>query len=254
MELLSVVVITYNESKHIKRCLDSVQDIANEIIVVDSGSTDHTVAIAQSCGAKVIDRDWLGFGEQKNFANSLTKNNRILSLDADEALSSELKEEISAALKKPDYEVYSMNRRNRYCGKWLRYSGWYPDAKPRLFNKEIACWNTNRVHETLEVAPNVAIGKFKFDLLHYPFDSIDEHKKRAEKYALLGAEQLFLKGKIPNFFKLHFGGFFRFFRDYVLKLGFLDGRPGFWACKITAQAVSKKYAEAMRLFNQGTGS
>jgi len=250
MELLSVVVITYNEAKHIKRCLDSVQDIANEIIVVDSGSTDHTVVIAQSCGAKVIHQDWLGFGSQKNFADSLTKNYWILSLDADEALSCGLKEEIRVTLKNPEFKVYSMNRRNRYCGKWLRHSGWYPDTKLRLFKKEVACWNTNLVHEILEVNPNTSIGKFKFDILHYSFDSIHEHKQRSEKYALLGAEQLFLKGKIPNFFKIYFGGSFRFFRDYVLRLGFLDGRFGFWACKISSQAVSLKYKETMRLFKE----
>jgi glycosyltransferase involved in cell wall biosynthesis len=248
MELLSVVVITYNEAKHIKRCLDSVQGIANEIIVVDSGSTDDTVNIARSCGAKVTHQEWLGFGEQKNFANSLTKNNWILSLDADEALSSELKEEISAELIILRHKVYSANRRNRYCGKWLRHSGWYPDTKPRLFNKNFAYWNTSRVHEILIVEPNISIGKLKFDLLHYPFDTIYEHKKRAEKYALLSAEQIFLNGKKPDFFKLNFGGSFRFFRDYILKLGFLDGRAGFWACKITAQAVSKKYVLAMELF------
>ena len=248
MEPLSVVVITCNESKHIKRCLDSVQGIANEIIVVDSGSTDDTVKIAQSCGAKVIHQDWLGFGEQKNFANSLAQNRWILSLDADEALSADLKEEMCAILQNPHYKVYSVNRRNRYCGKWLRHSGWYPDTKLRLFDKNVAHWNTYRVHEILEVAPNMAIGKLTFDLLHYPFDSIEEHKKRAEKYALLGAEQLFSKGKKPNFFKRYFGGSFRFFRDYILKLGFLDGRPGFWACKITAWGVSKKYTEAMRFF------
>jgi glycosyltransferase involved in cell wall biosynthesis len=250
MELLSVVVITYNESKHIKRCLDSVQDIANEIIVIDSGSTDNTVVIAQSCGTKVVHQDWLGYGEQKNFANSLTQNDWILSLDADEALSSELKEEIIVELKNPRFKVYSMNRCNRYCGKWLRFSGWYPDTKLRLFNKNAAYWNTNRVHEILMVDLNIPVGKFKSDILHYPFDSVVEHKQRAEKYALLGAEQLFLKGKKPNCFKLYFGASFRFFRDYFLNLGFLDGNSGFWACKITAQAVSKKYREAIKLFKE----
>ena len=246
--MLSVVVITYNESKNIKRCLDSVKGIADEIIVVDSGSTDNTVAIAKSCGAKVIHQEWLGFGEQKNFANSLVQNSWILSLDADEALSSELKEEITLVLKNPYYKVYKINRRNRYCEKWLRYGSWYPDTKLRLFNKNIAQWNTNRVHEILMVDKNISIGKLKSDMLHYPFNSIQEHKKRADKYALLGAEQIFFSGKKPNIIKLLFSGSFRFFRDYFLKLGFLDGYFGFWACRITAQSVSKKYNESMRLF------
>jgi len=245
---LSVVVITYNEAKHIKRCLDSVQGLADEIIVVDSGSKDITKDIAQSCGAIVVHQDWLGFGEQKNFANNLTTNDWILSLDADEALSFELKEEISVVMKRPFYNVYSMNRLNKYCGKWLRHGGWYPDTKLRLFNKNFAHWNTNRVHEILEVVSNVSIGKLKNNILHYPFDSITEHKQRTEKYALLGAEQIFLKGNKPNFWKIYFSGCFRFFRNYVLKGGFLDGYHGFWASKITAQAVSKKYAEAARLF------
>jgi glycosyltransferase involved in cell wall biosynthesis len=246
--MLSVVVITYNESKHLKRCLDSVQDIASEIIVVDSGSTDDTIVIAQSCGAKVIHQDWLGFGEQKNFANSLSQNDWILSLDADEALSLELKEEITAEIKNPNYHIYSVNRRNRYCGKWLRYGGWYPDTKLRLFNKNFACWNTNRVHEILVANSNSSFGKFRSNLLHYPFDTLNEHKQRAEKYAFLGAEQIFLKGKKPSFMKLYFGGYFRVFRDYFLKLGFLDCWHGFWACWITARAVSKKYGKAKLLF------
>jgi glycosyltransferase involved in cell wall biosynthesis len=248
MELLSVVVITCNESKHIKRCLDSVQDIANEIIVVDSGSTDNTVEIAQASGAKVIHQDWLGYGEQKNFANSLTKNDWILSLDADEALSPELQEEIRVELMNLQHKLYCANRLNNYCGKWLRHSGWYPDTKPRLFNKKYAHWSNSRVHEVLIITPNITIGKFQSDILHYPYDSINEHKLRTEKYAVLSAEQIFLNGKKPSFFKLHFGGSFRFFRDYVLKLGFLDGRAGYWACKITAQGVSKKYALATGLF------
>ena len=248
MELISVVVITFNEAKHIKRCLDSVQGIANEIIVVDSGSTDDTVKIAQSCGAKVIQQDWLGYGEQKNFANNLTKNNWILSLDADEALTPELKEEMVSELQNPKHQVYSINRCNRYCGRWLRHSGWYPDTKQRLFHKNFAYWNTHRVHEILVVKPNGSIGKFKYDILHYAYEQVDEHEKRTEKYAYLGAEQIFINKKKPSFIKLYFGGTFRFFRDYILNLGFLDGRSGFWACKITAQGVSKKYALAMQLF------
>jgi len=248
MESLSVVVITHNESKHIKRCLDSVQDIANEIIVVDSGSTDNTVEIAQSCGAKVTHQDWLGYGEQKNFAHSLTKNDWILSLDADEELSPELRNEISTELQNLQYKVYSINRCNRYCGRWLRHSGWYPDTKQRLFHKNYASWNNSRVHEILIVEPDTPIGKFKSDILHYAYDSVEQHKKRAEKYAILSAEQIFLNKKKPSFFKRFFGGFFRFFRDYFIRLGFLDGRSGFWACKITAQAVAKKYALAMQLF------
>lgn len=248
MEKLSVVVIACNESEHIKRCLDSAKAIADEMIVVDSGSTDNTVEIAKSCGAKVYFHSWMGFGEQKNYADELTENQWILSLDADEYLTPELCNEIALILINPKNKAYKLKRRNFYCGRWLNHSGWYPDAHVRLFHKDYACWNTNRVHETLSVKQGELIGNLKNDLKHYTFQNTQDHWQCAKKYALLGAEQIYINGKKPTVLRVQLTGFHRFIWNYVFRLGFLDGKQGFLICQITSQYATLKYKEAYRLF------
>ena len=146
MEKISVVIITYNEARNIERCLASVKNIADEIILVDSHSTDGTVAIAESFGAKVLQKEFISYASQKNFANEQTNNRFILSLDADEALSAELSAAIVDCMQHPAHQAYQLNRRTNYCGTWINYCGWYPDPKIRLFDKNFAKWGGPVLH------------------------------------------------------------------------------------------------------------
>ena len=191
MEKISVVIITYNEARNIGRCLASVKNIADEIILVDSHSIDGTVAIAESFGAKIFQKEFISYATQKNFANEQTNNRFILSLDADEALSAELSAAIVDCMQHPAHQAYQLNRRTNYCGTWINYSGWYPDPKIRLFDKNFAKWGGPALHETLELNNQAALGFLKGDLLHYSFYTIEDHRKQTEKFSSIAAKDLF---------------------------------------------------------------
>ena len=250
MNSLSVVIITFNEARNIKRCLESVAPVADEIIVVDSNSTDETEAICQEYpNVRFVRHDWEGYVKQKNFANSLASNNLILSIDADEALSEELTQSI-LKLKAQDVEgkAFSMNRLMNYCGKWIRHSGWYPDTKVRIFCRDRAEWTGNKVHETLSLHEPTAIVHLDGDLLHYSFYTIEEHRRQNEKFAILSAEEIVEAHKKASLFKAYSHATWRFVRDYFLKRGFMDGRTGWEICKINAKGVCLKYKTALELY------
>ena len=243
MNSLSVVIITFNEARNIKRCLESVVPVADEIIVVDSNSTDETEAICQEYpNLRFVRHDWEGYVKQKNFANSLASNNLILSIDADEALSEELTQSI-LKLKVQDVEgkAFSMNRLMNYCGKWIRHSGWYPDTKIRIFDRRSVSWTGKKVHETLAIPKEMQVVHLDGDLLHYSFYTIEEHRRQLEKFASLSAEEMIEAGRRPSLFSacIHTG--WKFIRDYVFRGGFLDGRTGFVICKNNAYGVWYKY-------------
>ena len=179
---ISVVIITYNEEKNLGRCLDSVTEIADDILIVDSNSTDKTLAIATNHNARVIQNAFIGYGEQKNFASQHAKHDWILSLDADEELSQELIISIKEFKNNPKFNVYSMPRITNYCGQWIRHCGWYPDKQTRLFNRTKGGWVEKKVHEYWKANDeNDPKGTLKGDLLHYSFTSISEHLKKIEK-------------------------------------------------------------------------
>ncbi len=247
MNKLSVAIITFNEERNIERCLQSVDDIASEIIVIDSGSTDKTLEIATRFGAKVFHQKFLGHIEQKNLAVSKTAQTWVLSLDADEALDNTLKENIKAVLASPHFQGYSMNRLNNYCGKWIRHGSWYPDIKLRLWNKTMGEWSGLNPHDKVKMKTGAKIQHLKGNILHYSYSSVQEHKIRSEKYADIAAKAYKQKGKRAYFIQLIYKPSFKFLRDYIFKLGILDGYYGFIIAFINSKEVYLKYLNLLRV-------
>lgn len=247
---ISAVIITLNEERNIARCLTSLQDVADEIIIVDSGSTDQTAQICAAHGVQWVTQPWLGYGAQKNFATDLAKGPFILSLDADEALSIKLRDKLMCLKKGAMADAYRLNRLTNYCGKWIHHCGWYPDRKIRLWRKGKAYWTTPRVHETVVVEPDIAVVDLHGDLLHYTYYTLAEHIQVANHYTSLVAEEYALRGKRSSFIKLFLSPFFSFFRDYILRLGILDGYYGFVICLVAAFSTFLKYAKLKQLLEQ----
>lgn len=242
MEGLSVVIITYNEEANIERCLKSIVDLSSDIVIVDSGSTDRTQEICESYHCRFFLREFDDYSSQKNYSNSLAKHDYILSIDADECLSDDLKKSIKRFI--PSYEniAVGFNRLNHHCGKPVRFCGWYPDRKIRIFNRKFARWE-GPIHENIVFDNKPQTFHLSGDLLHFTYCSINEHVNQAEKFARLNALNDFNKGKKSSFFKPFFARFFRFFIVYFIKLGFLDGKTGFFIAKISARATFLRYRE-----------
>jgi|ERR1051326_1102641 glycosyltransferase involved in cell wall biosynthesis len=247
MPLLSVVIITNNEEKNIARCLDSIKDVAEDIVVVDSYSTDRTENICMQYDLHFVKHTWEGYSATKNFANAQAKYDWILSLDADEALSYELRKSILEIKKGKEMITCSFNRLTNYCGRWIKHCGWYPDTKVRIFDRRTARWEGN-IHEVLKVDPSVSIVKLKGDCLHYSYYSIPEHIEQTEKFTSLAAKDLFEKGKRVNFLRSFFSPVAAFIRSYFFQLGFLDGYYGFVICRISALSVRMKYRKLKELW------
>lgn len=244
---LSVVIITYNEEKNIQRCLESVKDIADEIIIVDSYSDDKTVAICEQYNAQITMHAFNGFGKQKQFANSLATHDMILSMDADEALSEELREAVQNILQSGESDVYTMNRLTNFCGKWIHHGGWYPDTKIRLFKKNKADWNDLPVHEILEISKDARVTHLKGDLLHYSIESMSYHVAQINTYSSIAAAHLVSKHKVISLLHILFKPLVRFIKIYIIKLGFLDGFYGFVIARNSAFALFLRYAKAKEI-------
>ncbi len=240
---LSAIIITLNEEKNIERCLNSLRNIADEIIVLDSYSNDNTELICKKFDVKFVKRKWEGYSKTKNCANALAKNNFILSLDADEEISDELKTNITSISEENSTAVYSFNRLTNYCGKWIKHCGWYPDKKIRIFNKENTTWE-GEIHEELIFREPVTEIHLSGNCNHYSYYSIEEHYLQAEKYSTLLAKELSKKNKNIFVYQLITSPLLRFIRDYFFRLGFLDGYYGFIICKISAHATYLKYKKA----------
>ena len=245
---ISAVVITANEEKNIERCLRSLIDLVDEIVVVDSFSEDKTIVLAESFGAKVIQHKFEGYVEQKNYAITCASNEWVLSLDADEALSEALK---SALVKAKDElkedVVYSVNRLNNFCGQWIKYCGWYPDVKLRLFHKSAGEWAGRNPHDKFIVKEGVGVERIKGDLLHYTFYTLEEHNKQIDKFSGIAAQAYYEKGIRSNALNLIFSPLFKFLRNYVVKLGFLDGYYGWLICIRSARATYLKYDKLKKI-------
>lgn len=246
---LSVAIITFNEERNIERCIRSVLPIADEIIIVDSFSTDKTEEICQSFNLKFIKNPFKGHIEQKNFALELCSHDYIISLDADEALSDELLEQIKKVKNDFVYDAYEFNRLTNYSGFWVRHSGWYPDTKLRLIKKNAAKWGGTNPHDILLLEPSKTLGFLKGDLLHYSYESISSHITQTNKFTTIAAKQAFAQGKRSSIFKIVSRPFLKFLRDYFYKLGFLDGRYGFIICYINALSAFLKYSKIYELQN-----
>jgi glycosyltransferase involved in cell wall biosynthesis len=246
MKKLSVTIITFNEVKNIARCLDSVIDFADEIIVVDSFSTDSTKDICKGKNVRFFENKFEGYSAQKNFANSLSENEYILSLDADEAVSVELKQSIIEEKSKNfPQKAYHFNRLMIYCGKSIKCTDWYPDKKIRLWHKDFGSWNNSIIHEKLELKPEIKSFYLKGDLLHYSFNSVEEHINQSNKFSKIAAEQLILRNKKNLFLKMIFSPLFKFIKNYFLKLGIFGGFNGFLISALISYETFLKYAKAV---------
>lgn len=245
---LSVAIITYNEENNIGRCISSVKEIADEILIVDSFSTDKTEEISLSLGCRFIKNPFLGHIEQKNFALTHSSHDYVLSLDADEALSPELLQEIKRAKSRVEFDGYVFNRLTNYNGFWVKHSGWYPDKKLRLVKKSEARWGGVNPHDILQMKnPHQKIGYLNGDLLHYSYDSIAAHVNQTDKFTTIAAKAAFLNGRKSSLFKIFTRPFIKFIRDYFFKRGFLDGRYGFIICCINSLYALLKYSKLYEL-------
>jgi glycosyltransferase involved in cell wall biosynthesis len=250
MPRLSAVIITLNEEKNIGRCLASLRGVADEIVVVDSGSTDQTADLCRNFGAKFVMEKWRGYGGQKNFANALATGDWILSLDADEALSPKLQAEIIVTLARPAADIYAVNRLTHFCGKWTRHCGWYPDPKIRLWKNGAAKWDTAPVHEGLDLPAGAAVKHLAGDLWHYTCDNLVESVAVANRYSTLGAQALAARGHSASLAKVGLAPAWSFFQHYVLRRGFLDGYHGWLISAMAAFSTFLKYAK-LREINAG---
>ena len=245
---ISAVIITQNEERNIGRCLESLRDVVDEIVVVDSGSSDGTEAICRKAGVRFEYHQWEGFAGQKNYADSIASGDWILSIDADEALSQELSNSILAIKSSnPSADnIYCFNRLTNYCGHWIRHCGWHPDWCQRMWHKDKAHWE-GLIHEELHYDGDANHKRLEGDLYHYSYYTVGEHLQRQSKYAMLCAEEYHLQGKRCGVAAIVLRPSWTFFRNYFLRLGFLDGWAGFVVCRISAMYTMTKYATLFKL-------
>lgn len=246
MAKLSVIIITKNEAANIRACLESV-GWADEIIVVDSGSTDATAEICRKFGARVYVHDWPGFGAQKNRALSYATNEWVFSIDADERVTEELRAAIEAVLHRENdtCPAYRVSRLSSYCGRFMRHSGWYPDRIVRLFRRDAARFSDDLVHERLLIEGEA--GQLGGELLHYAFDNPEEVLLKVNQYSSAGAAMLQRRGRSASLGGAVLRGLWSFLRTYVLRGGFLDGREGFMLAVSNAEGTYYRYLKLMLL-------
>jgi len=245
MPPISATIIAHNEAHHIARAIRSLS-CADEVIVVDSGSTDNTVEVARSCGARVLSHAWEGFAAQKNFATSQANHDWILSLDADEELDEAAQTAVMGwKATQPNAAGYQFARRAFYCGRWILHSGWYPDYKLRLFDRGKGEWQGAYVHESAVVAGKVET--LAGEILHYTCDSLDDHARRIEFYTGLAAQEMFDRDERVSSIRGFFAPPWVFLNTYFLRLGFLDGPQGFAIARMAARYVQRKYEKLSRL-------
>ena len=245
MRKFTVTIITKNEEQNIARCLESVKEVADEIVVVDSGSTDKTEAICKSFNANFVFRMWEGYSTARNHAAALATNDWILSLDADEALSEELKKSILQQKQSGNLSTCSFKRLTNYCGKWIHHCGWYPDVKVRMYDRTVLKWS-GMIHEELLPKPETVV-LLQGDLLHFSYYTISEHIQQADRFTTLTATAAYEKGNRSNVLKIIFSPVVKFIKSYFFQLGCLDGFYGFVVCKISAQATFYKYVKLRML-------
>lgn len=244
---LSVTVITLNEERNIGRCLDSVASVADEIVVVDSLSTDRTRKICREKGARVVRQPFLGYVEQKNFAVDQASHDHILALDADECLSEELRESILEA--KADWRAsgHTMNRFNNYYGQWMHHSAVYPERKLRLWDRREGKWGGTNPHDKVLMHKGGKVRHLKGNLLHYAYDTVESHVRQANHFSTIAAGAYHAEGRRSDAFQVVVHSGWRFLRDYFFRRGFLDGFAGLTACTIHAHMTFLKYAKLRTL-------
>jgi glycosyltransferase involved in cell wall biosynthesis len=252
---VSACIITLNEEDHIRAACESVS-WADEIVVIDSGSTDRTRELAMECGARVLENTWPGFAAQKQFAADQAKHEWILSLDADELVSEELRAAIIRLFSKADGELadgYLIPRRAFYMGRWIRGGGWYPDRQLRLYRKSMGKWEGAHIHESVKMKPSARVETLTGDLLHYTVRNAAEHQRMiGERYAPLGARKMFEQGRRTSPLKMATIGPATFVRNYIFKAGFRDGVAGLSIAKFAAHHAFLKHLQLWELQNRET--
>jgi glycosyltransferase involved in cell wall biosynthesis len=239
MPAISAILITYNEEHDLPEALQSLHGVADEIVVVDSGSSDNTCDIARQCGARVLSRAFTNFGDQKNFAASQAAHDWVLSLDADERLSSELRDSILAWKRNaPEFIAYQVNRKPNYLGGWIRHSGWYPEYSVRLYRRDAGRF-VGVLHES--VKPNGPAGRLRGDLLHYTIRSLREHYAKMEAFTSRAAEDLYTRGQRRWRGGMWVAAPWTLLQRFVIQLGFLDGYRGALIAWTSMRYVWLKY-------------
>jgi len=247
MHALSVVIITFNEEQNIGRCIRSVSAVADEIIVLDSYSTDNTVELARQHGAIVYQEKFRGYIGQKNYAIKLATNNYILSLDADEALDQQLIASIREAKRTFTHRAYIMNRCTNYCGRFIRHGLWYPDKKIRLFDKTIATWGGLNPHDKIQLKGSFKPNYLEGNILHYSFNTVEDLVWQNNRLSSIAAASLYATGIRSSWFKMVVRPAWTFLKGYILRRGFLDGADGFSIAIHTSHQVFQKYNKLFRL-------
>ena len=245
-------MVTKNEANNIEACLRSVH-FADQVVVLDSGSTDETIQLAESLGAQVsVNSDWQGFGAQKNRALALANSQWVLSIDADERLSAELQSEIQKVLENPLADAYCFPRLSSYCGQYIRHSGWYPDHVTRLFRRNAARFSDDIIHEKLVV--NGQVRQLRSQLLHESFQNFESVLDKIDRYSTAGAQSLLGKGRTSSFPKALGHGLWAFIRTYFLQMGFLDGWMGLAIAISNAEGTYYRYLKLWLLLQDQKAS
>jgi len=246
---ISAVIITKNEEQHIARCIQSLLAITDDIIIIDSGSIDKTEAVCRAYPVTFEVKAWEGFSAAKNYGNRLAKYNYILSIDGDEELSAEMQAEITALMQVPKHVAYDLPFLTNFCGRWIRHGAWFPESHIRIFDKTKVQWE-GYIHEKLIIPANSVIGKLKRGYIHhYTINNLHEYLEKINYYTTLHANEMHKKGKKASFVKLYIAPYFSFFRDYIVKRGFLDGRQGYTIAKQSANYVFVKYMKLKEMSN-----
>lgn len=248
MEKLSVVIITFNEEEHLNKCLDSISGIADEILVLDSFSTDRTAEICRAAGVTFCEHTFDGYITQKNRAIDLAQHDLILALDGDEALSHQAAQDIERIKQDRQAVAYSFVRRNNYCGKWMRFTSMYPDRKVRLFDKRKAQWGGYDPHDKIEVDAGSPLVNMQSEILHWVYNDHAEHQAKTESFSTLAAQAYFENGRKTSFFAKYFHASWRFLYEYILRLGLLEGKRGLQFSVLSARYVYLKYAKLEKLY------
>ncbi len=252
MRPLSIVILTKNEERNILRCLKPLLALSDDVLVLDNGSDDHTIELAKQFGVRVEETSWIGYSETKNKGNKLAKYDWILSLDADEELNQDLVDAIIKLFEKevPLDTAYYIRRKLIYCGKVLQYGSVKNEYRLRLFNRNNGAWNQNQVHE--DVVFSTPVKKLKLDgfAWHHSYNSAEEHLKKLEAYAKLSSQQMCVQGRKASFIKCYLSPLFGFFKNYIYRLGFLDGAIGFQYASESMWYTKRKYQLLKKAINE----
>ncbi len=250
MVKISAVIITLNEEKNIERCIRSLQNVADEIVVVDSFSSDGTESVCRKHGVRFILHKFEGYRNQKNFAISQATYDYILSLDADEALSVELEREINRIKENWTHDGYKITRLNNYCGKWIYHTDWYPEKRIRLFDRRKGVWAGANIHEIVKMQPEARVKELNGHLLHWRYSNYEEHLSELNKYSTISAHEYYKKGIKAGYLKIFFHSFWRFFHSYFIRTGFMSGFNGLLISFLLSKHCFVKYAKLRKLYKE----